>query len=184
MVLPGHLAGGYLVAYAFINLTHASSLPPVQVGILYAIGMLAGEGPDMDLLFFYREYAKQKIHKISSHREYMTHAPIFWLASSAAIILCGIVSSSPFISSAGWIALGGSFSHLIFDSIEDGIRWLWPISDRWFYLIKASHKDGIDAQKGTFAYYWKYIFHVYIRHWTLYAEISIVIVAILVAIKG
>lgn len=179
MVLPGHIAGGYLATFAFLSLTNASSLPAEQINLLYAIGILSAEGPDMDIIFFYLECAKHKIYK-TNHRDYITHAPIVWFLPAVIIIVCGIISSSPFVSSAGWIMLGGSFSHFVFDSIEYGIRWIWPFSNERFYLRDCGDQEI--AGDGSFSHYWKYIISTYPKRWTFYAEILIVIAAVSVAI--
>ena len=117
MVLPGHLAGGYLATYSLLALTN-TSFSPTETNILYLIGIIAGEIPDIDLIFFYFEYKKKKIHKISGHREYITHTPIFWTCISLVAILPGIIFNSNFIFYTGLVILFGTMSHFIFDSIE------------------------------------------------------------------
>ncbi|MFA6295551.1 MAG: metal-dependent hydrolase [Candidatus Paceibacterota bacterium] len=182
MVLPGHLSGGYLATYSLLALTHAS-FSPLQTSILYTIGIIAGEIPDIDLLFFYLEYRKDKIHKIFNHRYYITHTPALWLAISLLTIIFGLIFNSVFTIFIGLTILIGSWSHFVLDSIEYGIRWIWPISNRRFFIRDVPDSYIAGQRRGTFSYYWKYISSVYITRWSFYLEILITIVALLLAFK-
>src|SRR5437868_1384261 len=124
MVLPGHLAGGYLAARALLSLSHAA-FTPGQMLALYIIGTLAGDGPDIDLIWYSFKHRVLRSTENDSHRDYLTHAPIVWLAISLLIVLAGSLVSSSFVEFIGWIILCGSWTHLIFDSIEYGVMWLW-----------------------------------------------------------
>ena len=73
MVLPGHLAGGYLASRAVLFLTHAT-FTPVQTATLLVIGTLAGEAPDIDFIFFYFNQRSKTSKKVAEHRDYFTHA--------------------------------------------------------------------------------------------------------------
>lgn len=180
MVLPGHLAGGYLAAYSLLALSHVS-FSGTDTAILLAIGILAGEAPDVDLIPFYFEYKKDRAHKISHHREYFTHAPIVWIGFSLAISLLGFIFNSIFMEFAGLVVLVSSLSHFILDSIEHGIRWIWPFSNRRFFILEATYPNGINERKGTFSYYWKFIFSTYIKRYSFYVEILITLIALFVA---
>ena len=148
MVLPGHVSGGYLVTRAILYLAPvATSFSSTQTIALYIIGIIASEGPDFDLIAFFFEQKSKKEHKKESHRTYLSHVPLVWLIG-LIIVLIGYIAGSPFISLIGWVILGGSWSHLILDSVEYGIRWLWPISNK-FYCIHHVPEKEIAGPKGT-----------------------------------
>jgi len=142
MILPGHLAGGYLATHALLFLAPAT-FSPTEVYALYAIGIIASDSPDIDLLWFYFENKKyeknQKLnhgevengkaskHPKANHREHITHTPIFWLIVSAIIAFIGYIFNSSFTEFGALVILAGSWSHLIFDSIVFGVCWFWPL---------------------------------------------------------
>ncbi|MDE2037948.1 MAG: metal-dependent hydrolase [Patescibacteria group bacterium] len=179
MVLPGHLAGGYLAAKALLAAAHAS-FTPSQTAALLAIGTLAGELPDIDLAFFYVAHVIRKDGTKDSHRDHITHAPAFWLAVSLVIAAAGYAAGSSFVAFIGWIVLAGTWSHFILDSIEYGIRWLWPFSDKRFCLREVPEAQ-IDGVKGSLTYYWRYIAdRRHLGRVTFYAEIAVTAAAIAV----
>ena len=177
MVLPGHLAGGYLATDALLIATHPS-FSPEQIITLLIIGTLFGEGPDIDVVLFYLKQRFGKAHTIQSHREYPTHAPILWLLASLIIVLIGYIAHSLFTSYVGWVILCGSWSHFILDSIEFGIAWLWPVLNRRFYLRDIVEPDISTHTKGTPAYYWQFVSKHYFKRVTFYAEIVVTICAL------
>ncbi|MFA6553922.1 MAG: metal-dependent hydrolase [Candidatus Paceibacterota bacterium] len=185
MVLPGHLAGGYLATYGILALSSStagfSSFSPTELSVLFIIGTLAGELPDLDLAWFYLENRNHKHSKVHSHREHITHTPIFWLGISALIAIFGFIFNSSFISFVGLLILAGTWTHFILDSIESGIRWLWPFSNKSFCLIKTKIEGPKpNGTVGGFNYYWKYVKSEYLTSVTFYAETFITMIAILV----
>ena len=179
MVLPGHLAGGYLGAVALLAITHAgvaSGLSHEQINVLLVLGTLAGELPDLDLLRLHYEETHGG-RKVESHRNYFTHAPSFWLLVSLVVVGCGYIFSSAFTELIGGLILTGSWSHLIFDSIEDGVMWLWPFNTKRFDIVNKTYQ-GVDGGPHSMRYYWNFIIREYSKLWTCYAEIFVMVVAI------
>lgn len=183
MVLPGHLAGGYLAT----TLLLASAGFPMKLDAdwttLMIVGTLAGEAPDIDLLFFnlHQRFSKNP-SRYDNHREFITHTPIFWIALCSIMLIMGIFINSIFVQLLAQVILVGSLSHFLLDSLEDGIRWLYPLSSRLFYLRKvAEHK--VDGVKGTLRYYYKLLNRTFYKRITFYAEIIILIIAIWVAFR-
>jgi len=129
MVLPGHIAGGYLAAEAILLLAHPA-LPASQLTALLIIGTLAGEAPDIDLIWFYLEHRFNKTVNVEGHRDYVTHAPLVWVIISLIIAVIGMAAHSVFTEYIGWMILAGSMSHFILDSIEYGVTWLWPLTNK------------------------------------------------------
>jgi hypothetical protein len=186
MVLPGHLAGGYLVSRAVLALAPAATaFSPAQTAALLVIGTLFGDSPDIDLIFYY--FNQRSAHPDNDeigHRHNITHTPIFWLGVSLAVVAAGWIAGSLFTEFAGWMILAGSWTHLLLDSIEVGIRWLWPFSEKIFLLRKTAEPE-VPGTKGTVAYYWKLITSKsYLRSLTVYAEIAITLAALWVAFHG
>ena len=229
MVLPGHIAGGYLAANAILTFSPiAASLTTFsqsEIFALYLIGILAGEIPDIDLLWFYLENRfmssprrrgssvepqtsdfdntlepRLRGDDSKSHRDHITHAPFFWLVICALISLFGYIFASPFVIYAGLLILTGTWTHFIFDSIELGISWLWPFSHKKFALFNGSlpklHPNNfetgpgpiqtqvqVQSQIGGFSYYWKFVRGEYLRSATFYAEVLVVLVALVVLMR-
>jgi len=183
MVLPGHLAGGYLAARAALFLTHVS-FTSSQTAVLLTVGTLAGEFPDIDLLFYYLNQRAKTARKIDDHRTYITHAPLVWLITSLALVAAGWLAGSTFMEWIGWMVLSGTMSHFILDSIEHGIPWLWPLSRKRFALRRTPDENeptadrGAPARKGTFRAYWRFVTGPYLRSWTMWAELVITLAAI------
>jgi len=180
MVLPGHLAGGYLATTALLVFFHPD-LSTSQVNGLLIIGALAGELPDIDLIFF--NLAHRKNHKIESHRDYLTHIPLFWLLISTVVVVSGFIFNSVFIEYLGWIVLIGTWSHLILDSIEYGISWLSPISKKKFAIKNNTNKENIIYRQGSILQHFHFITTTYLKTTTIWIEILVSIIAITVFFK-
>lgn len=178
MVLPGHIAGGFIATNIVLSLiNHNLSLSQVQ--LMYILGSLSGEIPDIDLLLF---YFKKNKKTDSTHREYITHAPLFWLIIAIVISFVGITIGSDPIFISGIVLLAGTWSHFILDSIEYGISWLWPFSKKRLSLVKKEIDNNYDYGKkiGSITYYWEYIKREYLKTISFYAEIAVVIIAIFI----
>lgn len=179
MVLPGHLAGGYLAALTVLTIGDPS-LTATQVSALLAIGTISGDGPDIDLfLYYFNQRSKHPSTNPNGHRHYITHTPAFWLGLSLSIVGCGLLADSTFVQYIGWVILAGSWSHLLLDSIEFGVRWLWPFTEKRFSLLPG-HEVVINQPKGTLSYYWEMITKTAFRNVTFYAEIIVTAIAIVV----
>lgn len=141
------------------------------------LGTISGDLPDIDVaIFSFTHLIGSKTAK-KQHRSYVTHTPIFWLAVSAAAALIGLAASSAFILTLSAVILAGSWSHLLFDSIEYGVRWLWPFSDR-SYALRYPPESESAHRRGSIAYYWEFISKAYFKNLTSYAEILVTLAAI------
>lgn len=176
MVLPGHLAGGYLTAAALMEAFHPA-LSDAQTAAVYIIGTIAGELPDMDLVFFYISQVSRRPSAKQSHRDHVTHIPAFWLAICVAIVATGLIIGSVFVQFIGWAVLAGTWSHFILDSIEYGIRWLYPFSSKRLCLREVADPP-ISAPKGTFRYYWVFLIRHYMKRVSFYAEAIVTVAAL------
>jgi hypothetical protein len=192
MVLPGHIAGGYLAARGLLAFFHPG-FDILETNALLVVGMLAAELPDIDLIRFYFEHKADSSNRKNdpnnknnsdSHRDYITHAPFLWMVISLAIAATGYICGWIFISWIGWMVLSGTLSHFILDSLEHGVMWLWPSSSKRFVLKKDGPIDDVDARPGSPAHHARYIVQVYPKTLTFWFEIIITVLALLVFFKG
>ena len=194
MVLPGHLAGGYLAATVLLAIFHPD-LSTNQINCLLIIGTLAGELPDIDLIFFnlaHRKYQKNITQNtlksdykiINSHRNYITHIPFFWLLISLAIVIIGQIFNSIFTEYLGWTILVGTWSHLILDSIEYGILWLSPFSKKIYAIKENTLQGNTPHRQGSLIQHFHFVITTYWKIYTFWIEIAISIVALIVLFKS
>jgi len=181
MVLPGHLAGGYLFTTGLLSLSPVV-FSTQEATALLIIGTILGEAPDIDLFRYYFQNKPGHHTKVSNHREYLTHAPFLWFGLGMLVAALGLLFSSAFVITLGFVIWTASWSHFLFDSIEIGVPWLWPFSRR-FYALKQLRIVNVAGQKGTFSFYWKIIIRQYVKQWTFYAEIIVVAVAMWVFLR-
>ncbi len=182
MVLPGHLAGGYLAARGLIAVFHPG-FSSTEIDALLIIGTLAGELPDIDLAKLYFDHKFAKPGRTNDHRVYITHAPLFWLLISAIVAAIGWACGSLFIEWIGLFILSGSWIHLLIDSLEYGVMWLWPFSKKLFALKKEVPVEDIAARPGSPMYHALYIAKVYMKTVSFWAEIVITATALYVLIS-
>lgn len=180
MVLPGHLAGGYL-ATQIVLVVGQPVFSSWQIGALTIIGILAGELPDIDLIRFHFDEKKNGRSRVRSHREYFTHGPLFWIILSLIVAGGGYLFAGTFGAYIGWILLAGTMSHMVLDSIDDGVMWLWPFSRKRYGVFKGLEvlADG----PHSISYYWKFVTREYPKYWTFYAEILTTVIAVLVVAR-
>lgn len=94
-----------------------------RVNWLLLVGFLFGISPDFDLFYYY----PFKIE--GSHREFFTHSPYATLVVAAvlACVLFVVLRKREKYHILLWgTAVAAHFSHLLADSIGNGIRWLYP----------------------------------------------------------
>lgn len=179
MVLPGHLGGGFLIAKAILSFFH-STLSNTQSGVLIVIGTLAGELPDIDLIRYYFEQ-KKKHPQIEHHRLYITHAPLFWLFVCIVISCIGYLLSSIFIIALGLLILFGTWAHFLLDSIDFGVMWLWPFSDKFYAIIKKNtERENHTKKMGTIETWFTFITGAYLQTWSFWIEIFVTVLAVFV----
>jgi membrane-bound metal-dependent hydrolase YbcI (DUF457 family) len=77
----------------------------------------------------------------------------------------------------------GSWSHFILDSIQYGIMWLWPFSNRT-YAFKDREVDYVNnTGKDSFISYWWSFVKAYSQTLSCYLELLIIITAIIIYFK-
>jgi membrane-bound metal-dependent hydrolase YbcI (DUF457 family) len=175
MLPTGHIAGGYLTGYALLKIAKPS-LSPQELNQLLYWAMFFAFSPDIDVFWF---FFKKKALLVSpptdkNHRQFISHTPLPWLVAGLLIYFFAPFVYIKYIGLLFWL---GSWSHLLLDSIDYGIMWLWPFSNKVYGLTNGEKRFVIE-EKGFFAHNIKFL-KLYSRQLTFYCEIVIILIAIL-----
>lgn len=180
MLPPGHIAAGYLAAYALIKITKPV-LTTGQIDQLLWFGALMGFVPDLDTFFSFARVGSFTFNADKTdHRKYFTHAPIFWLVVGLSIFF---TAPSLFIKYVGLIIWLGPWSHFFWDSLQYGIPWLWPFKkDIYAFRDKEVNYEGPPE---PFFKYWFSFLKLYITKakMTFYTEIILIVLALISLVK-
>jgi hypothetical protein len=169
MILPGHLAAGYLVAKAVLA-THRE-ISATETHKLILLGIFSGWIPDSDLIYYFAKDKSFKFQDGTTHRSYITHTPFFWTMVGA---VAGLLTHSFLV----FLVLSlGAASHIFLDSFGSGhgLMWLWPFSTKKFSFVKFKE---VNPQKENLILYYGLLFKEYARHITFWLEIIITILAL------
>ncbi len=178
MLPPGHFAGGYLAAEALLHITKAD-LSSAQANQLLWWGAFFAFAPDLDTFAsFIKERAWFVKNPANNHRKFVSHAPLLWLLAG---LLVYFFSADIYWKNVGLLLWLGSWTHFLLDSIEYGIMWLWPFSNRIFALKNREREFNI--QSPTFLVYWWNFVKSYTRTLTFYIELLIVVIALIVCVR-
>ena len=147
-MILAHLLSGYLFG-------RASGSHDRAVLIAALIGSVA---PDFDMLWFYLVDQGQ-----THHHRFWPHIPLVW--AGIAVLVLPLIA----ITARRWLApaaafLGAVMMHLVLDTVNGGIMWLWPFSDRLVTLVT------VPATRSN----WVLSF---LTHWSVLAEIAIILAA-------
>ncbi|MSR71471.1 MAG: metal-dependent hydrolase [Candidatus Taylorbacteria bacterium] len=171
MILPGHLASGFLMTNVLLSVIHPE-LSSSQTNLLLIFGTLAGDFPDIDVFYFFLKNKTTDPEKLSDHRHYFTHAPLFWLILGLCIF---VLSVDPFYKLVGLLVWLGPWVHFLCDSIDFGVMWFWPFSNKRLSFIKWKEPTELTARTP-----WGRLLEKCSKKITFYVEILLVIIAIIV----
>ena len=181
MLPTGHVAAGYLTAKALLHFSHQQFTPSQQIELAWW-GMFFGFAPDLDVFYY---FFKNKTLLVAgqpsdgkSHRKFITHAPVLWAIPGLIVYF---FATSPFVRYIGLLFWLGSWSHFILDTVEYGIMWLWPLSDR-VYAIKGREEKGFITEQNFFKHSIQFL-KFYSTKLSFYLEVAIILVAIYIAIQ-
>ncbi len=179
-MLPlGHIAGGYLSAKALLKIVPNNFTEAEKEKLSYW-GAFFGFLPDIDIFYaFYKSAALTINHSVANHRLYFTHTPLIWLLAG---LLIYFLFKKPIQSFFGLIVLAGTWSHMALDSIDYGVRWLWPFKNLPYAIIT----DGLKSQSlpAGFFNYWFGFLKYYFYTPTFYFEILIIILGLYVFLQS
>ncbi|HVY67829.1 MAG TPA: metal-dependent hydrolase [Patescibacteria group bacterium] len=173
MLPPGHIAAGFLTAEALLKIAKPD-LPAAELRHLLWWGVFFGFAPDLDMFYWFLKSRAFKMDpRAGNHRQYLSHAPVLWLAAGLIIYAA---APSDYVRMIGLLLWLGSWSHFLLDSIEYGIMWLWPLSTKRFALKST---DGILAEpEGKFFDYWRKVVKSYSASLSFYLELLVVLAAV------
>jgi hypothetical protein len=141
----GHIGGGLVVGVVVEKVLFKEPLTPATVGIIVLLSIL----PDLDsaLAFLFKKWrpVRQKLN----HHDYFTHTPLFFILLTP-LVWIGLGKE------IGVLFLSVTLTHLLLDSwaTDDGIKWLWPISQKKFSIFPHNlHEGGLYGVR----YYSRYI---------------------------
>ncbi len=164
MLPPGHASAGYLVALGIASFFHVSLYDPQAQDLLWA-GFIFGAIPDLDMFAaFFKTRSLVIQNDKKSHRSYITHTPMFWIAIAGitAVIMRDLALSL--------VIIFASLSHLFLDTIEDEVRWLWPFVKKPYRILRRI--EDLTLPKESFFSYWKHFVVWYIKNRTITATIE------------
>jgi hypothetical protein len=104
MILPGHIAAGYLTAFV-VTTSAGFLLSPQEQIILLGAGALLGDAPDIDVYLSFLKKKTTSTTGLRGHREYVTHAPIIWLILGLLILAKRLVYYYGYVLGAIFFAI-------------------------------------------------------------------------------
>lgn len=153
MIMPGHLAAGYLAAVAVIKI-FKPELDQGQINTLLVWGTFFGMIPDLDSFWVFLKNKEMTFRdEKTEHRNLVSHAPLLWIVLSALII---VLADSVFVKYWAVILLCGTLTHFILDSIQYGVMWLWPFSRDRFALMDRYHRTVIE-ERNFIKFWWRFL---------------------------
>lgn len=179
MLPTGHVAAGYLTTLGLIKVLKPE-LAPAQIDQLLILGAFVGFAPDLDKFWF---FFKNKNLLVSPegvkkyHRSYFTHAPVVWLVAGLAIYFFSTSAYGKLLGLTFWLS---GWSHFILDSIEYGVIWLWPLSDKLYALKDAGKKTFIIEDRNFFRHSLKFLYFYATKSISFYLEVLIIITSLIV----
>lgn len=180
MLPTGHVAGGYLTGFVLLKFLKPD-LTTVELNNLILWAIFFGFAPDLDVFWF---FIKNKTILVASstnetsHRKFISHAPALWLVVGLGIYFLASDLYTKYIGLMFWL---GGWSHLVLDSIEYGVMWLWPFSTNIYALkntavAKPITEHGFIKHNITFLKF-------YSTRLTFYLEILVIITALAVYLQ-
>lgn len=177
MLLPGHLAAGYLTAKALLHF-QGGALTASETNLLTVLGAVVGFVPDLDLLPYFVHSRSFELKTSASHRDYPTHFPQLWLLSGLAV---AHFAHAPFLYAAGLIIWLASWSHFLGDSIGGRIAWLWPFTRKRFGIFFWCREAYVKRKDETVRQYYARLFTtVYAPHPVFLVELALIVSALLI----
>jgi len=153
----GHLPAGYVLTKTMQK--------KIKTTKYLLIGLIASFLPDIDILYFYLIDNRQNLH-----HGYWIHIPFYWLIIGViTFITISLLKKKDYLI-AGAIFFANIFLHLILDTIVGKVEWLYPFTDKAYFLFDVPSIYG----------FWVYNF---IFHWTFLPEIIMMIWAICIYIQ-
>jgi hypothetical protein len=172
MLPPGHVAGGYLLARLV-----ALAVPTLVNPLFFIYTAIFAFIPDLDMFVaFFKD--KKLIHgdtDAGTHRKFISHAPLVYLA-----VYIGWIILFPASSLVAHAFILGTWSHFLLDSFAPSkfaIRWLYPFSSKGYSF---QLDPVIFLPEAPFFKFWIRFLKEYARVFTFKLEAVIILSAIII----
>ncbi|OGE87578.1 MAG: hypothetical protein A3J07_02565 [Candidatus Doudnabacteria bacterium RIFCSPLOWO2_02_FULL_49_13] len=171
-----HAATGYLFAFVLLKILHPA-LSLDQVNSLLLWSLFWAVAVDWDMIISFIMLRSVRIRNNVSHRRFLTHTPIFGLVIGLSIYF---LSDSLYAQYFALVFLASFTSHMVVDSIEIGIMWLWPFSKKQYFLFEANTDSNPYIHESLLIFYIKMFRNVYMRMKTFYVGLVAVFAALVI----
>ncbi len=169
-----HAASAYVLAFFLLKILNPA-LGPEQLNHLLLWSLFWGVIVDWDMIVSYSMLRSLKMSTKISHRRFPSHSPLPWLIISLTIYF---LATTLYWKIFGLVILVSTIAHLLGDSIEIGIMWLWPFSKKQYSLLAFKDSDFFRSERSLLKYYAKMYRHVYMRMGAFKVGLAMVVIAI------
>ena len=125
------------------------------------LGLLGSVIIDFDILYFYLIDNRQNLH-----HGYWIHIPFYWMIFAVVTILLFLILRKKDYVIASIIFFSNIFLHLLLDTIVGKIQWLYPLTDKGYYLFDVP--AVYDFWVWNFVLHWTFLIEVGIVVWAMY----------------
>ncbi len=171
-----HAAAGYLFAFLLLKIFQPA-LAPEQIDSLLLWSLIWAVVVDWDMIISAVMLGSLRMRNSISHRRFLTHTPVFGLIIGLVIYFS---ADSLYGQYFAFVFMAAFLSHMIVDSIEIGIMWLWPFSRKQYFLFEANTDSDPYLKESLFMFYVKMFRNVYMRMKTFYVGLVTVFAALIV----
>lgn len=150
----GHIPAGYLSFMAMRKfMKNRGEFTTSRIQLLILLGLTASVLPDIDMLYFYFVDHRQHLH-----HGYFTHIPFYWFCAGVFWFLSSLLVQRIKFGIYGAIVMMNITLHLMLDTINAGIKWFYPFSQRYvvFIDVPSSHQWTVM----NFITHWSFVFEV------------------------
>lgn len=149
----GHIPAGYILTKIIQK--------KIKIQYCLFIGLIGSIFPDLDMLYFYLIDNRQHLH-----HSYWTHIPFYWLSIAVIILaLLRILKKKTYLIAA-IIFLSNIFLHLFLDTLFGKIAWLFPFTDKAYYLFEVPSVHSFWIY--NFIFHWTFLFEIGVITWAIY----------------
>ena len=148
----GHLPAGYVLT-TFLQ-------KPLRTRRFLFIGLVASVLPDADIFYFYLFDNQNHLH-----HGYWTHTPFYWALMAVVAFAILWISRRRVYLAGAVIFFSNVFLHLCLDTIVGKVEWLYPLTEKSFYLfaVPATH----DWWVYNFLFHWTFLFEIVAVIWAI-----------------
>lgn len=149
----GHLPAGYVLTKTIQKKFKTESY--------LWLGLIASVLPDIDIFHFYLIDNRQNLH-----HGYWIHIPFYWLIMGIITFAVIWFTKKKGYTIAAIIFFSNIFLHLFLDTIVGKIEWLFPFTDKAYYMfdVPATH----DFWVHNFLFHWTFLLEIGVIFWAIY----------------